>query len=358
MNFSILKKVFLAAVLLGGAPATVWSQDQWIDSILPPDHLLENLPWMGEEGKIESKGLFDFEDVRGVGQKDLVLIYRQSVPVNELDKPHNQTLIICFQDPKTQKYVKNFADEGGTIQWVKLVKDPTKKTPFLILQRDDLKGNQVLKGFVYTAGAVKQVLEAMAPQVFTKFVNGFQGTEIWASSKGLPKDKDDAEHVFSWDAGKALFGEVQTAGLAGWSGSSIMIPTTKVVEAKASPVASQATPVNVVKVSHPSKDGWWDEPLDPQAAFQKLKMELVPETVKKGQIVVLGQKANSFFTEVKKKGVAGAEFAGMRAGYYAAVASALLDKGNPKDAAYYLKIAASFQADNPDVVALKEKLKQ
>src|SRR6185295_8066592 len=104
--------------------------------------------------------------------------------------PHNQTLIICFYDVKQQKYVKNFEDEGGTIQWVRLVKDPNKKIPCLILQRDDLKGNQVLKGFAYTAGTVKQVLEAMAPQVFAKFVDGFQGTEIWASSKGLPKDKD------------------------------------------------------------------------------------------------------------------------------------------------------------------------
>ena len=65
-------------------------------------------------------------------QKDLVLIYRQSVPVNELDKPHNQTLIVCFFDLAQQKYVKNFEDEGGTIHWIKVVKDRIKRPMFLL----------------------------------------------------------------------------------------------------------------------------------------------------------------------------------------------------------------------------------
>ena len=46
----------------------------------------------------------------------------------------------------------------------------------------------------------------------------------------------------------------------------------------------------------------------------------------------------------------------LRASYYAAVASTLLDMGNKKDANYYLKTALSFQADNPDALAVKEKL--
>ncbi len=334
------------------------AQNQWIDSILPPDHLLENLPWMGDDGKVESKGLFDFEDIRGIGQKDLILIYRQSVPVNELDKPHNQTLVVCFYDSKTQKYVKNFEDEGGPIQWVKLLPGADKKSLTLILQRDDLKGNQVLKGFAFLGGGMKQVLDAMAPQVFAKFVTGSQGSEIWCSSKVSPKEKNDAEHVFSWDEAKSQYAEGKTSTAAGWTGSSISAPATVVVaETKPVKVVEAKPVVSEPKTTHPSKNGWWDEPLDAQAASSKLNTELAPQYIRKGQIAVLGQKARALFSELQKKKVDGKSINGMRAGYYAAVASTLLDMGNKKDAAYYLKIAFSFQADNPDAVALKEKMK-
>lgn len=352
MKVSNMKKMLLGSCLWAAAAGLGVAQNQWIDSILPPDHLLENLPWMGDDGKIDSKGLFDFEDIRGIGQKDLVLIYRQSVPVNEMDKPHNQTLIVCFYDPKQQKYIKSFEDEGGTIQWVNLVKDPQTKVPFLIVERDDLKGGQVLKGFSYLGGAMKPVLEAMAPQVFVKFTNGFQGPAILCSSKGVPKDTNGAEHVFAWDAAKSQFTEGKTNGTAGWTGSSITVPA--VAETKASPVTQAAV---VAPKGHPSKNGWWDEPIDLQTALTKLTTELAPELIKKGEIAVLGQKAKLFFAELQKKGTPAKEIAGARASYYAAVASAVLDKGDAKGAAYYLKLALQFQSDNPAALAVKEKIK-
>lgn len=243
--------------ILSGFAGLVRAQNQWMDSILPPDHLLENLPWMDDDGKIESKGLFDFEDIRGIGQKDLLLIYRQSAPVNELDKPHNQTLNVCFYNADQKKYEKSFQDEGGTIQWLKLVKTPDKKAPFLIFQRDDLKGGQNLKGFAFVDGAMKQVLDASAPQVFARF----DGSEIWCSSKEFAKDRNDAEHVLAWDDAKGQFAESTAApgGPAGWSGTSIAVA--EVVETKPATVA--AVPVEKqLKESHPSKNGWWDEPLE------------------------------------------------------------------------------------------------
>ncbi len=300
----------------------VAAQNQWIDSILPPDHLLENLPWMGEDGKVESKGLFDFEDMRSIGQKDLILIYRQSVPVNELDKPHNQTLVVCFYDSKLQRYVKNFEDEGGPIQWVKLLPGADKKNLTLMLQRDDLN------------------------------------SEIWCSSKNLPKEKADAEHVFSWDEAKSQYAEGKTSSTAGWTGASISVPVTiAAVEEKSGKSNETKAVVSAPKAGHPSKNGWWDDPLDAQAASVKLNTELTPRYIKKGQIAVLGQKARAFFGELQKKKVDGKSINGMRAGYYAAVASTLLDMGNKKDAMYYLKTAFSFQVDNPDALALKEKMK-
>ncbi|HUO58912.1 MAG TPA: hypothetical protein VMV05_12120 [bacterium] len=366
MKFSIARKIVWCFGILSGLASAVWAQNQWIDSILPPDHLLENLPWMGEDGKIESKGLFDFEDLRSSGQKDLILIYRQSVPVNELDKPHNQTLVVCFFDPKTQKYIKNFEDEGGTIQWVKLLSGPTDKKASLIMQRDDLKGNQVLKGFAYLNGGMKQVLEAVAPHVFVKFLGGPDGQQIACSSKEVPKDAESAEHVFSWNNLKDQFAEGKSPGMAGWTGASIEIPAAPVTEAKATPEVEQpdqtkpqtaAGSATQAKSSHPSKGGWWDEPIDLNAASTKLDTELVPNLIQKGQIAVLGQKAKAFFTAAQKQGIGAKEVNSARASYYAAVASAVLDSGDKKGANYYLKTALSFQADNQDALALKEKMK-
>ncbi len=352
MKFSNLKKVFLFLGVIGGLAGLARAQNQWMDSILPPDHLLENLPWMDDDGKIESKGLFDFEDIRGIGQKDLLLIYRQSAPVNELDKPHNQTLNVCFYNADQKKYEKSFQDEGGTIQWLKLLKTPEKKAPFLIFQRDDLKGGQNLKGFAYVGGVMKQVLDASAPQVFDRF----DGSEIWCSSKEFAKDRNDAEHVLAWDDTKSEFVEPKAAvaGAAGWTGTSIA--AAEVVAANSVTVA--AVPAEKpVKVSHPSKNGWWDEPLDAQAALTKLKTELVPDLIKKNQVAVLGQKAKAFFAELQKQKMSGKDINGLRSSYYAAVASTMLDMGSKKDAVYYLKTALSFQSDNADALVLKDKMK-
>jgi len=357
MKYSALRWGILALGLGLIVVGRSWAQNQWMDSVLPPDHLLENLSWLDDEGKVESKGLFDFEDIRGLGQKDLVLVYRQSVPVNELDKPHNQTFVICFYDPQQQKYVKSFQDEGGAIRWIKLVKDADQKTPFLFLQRDDLNGNQVLKGFAYIGGAMKQVLDASAAQVFVKFSSGFQGTQIFCSSKETPKDKDGAEHIFVWNEAKGHFAEDKPSGAVGWSGTSIEVATAPVVGAKAPAGEKPSSPVVAAKVSHPSANGWWNDPIDPRAETQRLKTDIVPGLIQKGQIAVLGQKAKAFFTELQKEGKTNADINPLRAIYYAAVASTLLDMGNKKDAAYYLKTAFSYQADNADALAVKAKLK-
>jgi hypothetical protein len=85
---------------------------------------------------------------------------------------------------------------------------------------------------------------------------------------------------------------------------------------------------------------------------------LVPQLIGKNQIAVLGQKANAFFKEAQKNGVKGKDFADMRSSYYTAVASSLLNAGRAKDAAYYLKIALSYQPDNAEALALKAKIGQ
>jgi hypothetical protein len=115
--------------------------------------------------------------------------------------------------------------------------------------------------------------------------------------------------------------------------------------------------VKAAVVPKKAANGWWDEPMDAQAALLKLKTEIVPDRIRNNKIIQLGQDAGAFFQEIHKSGIGGKEFASMRATYYAAVAQALLEKGAKKDAAFYLKTALSFQGDNPDALAIKEKLK-
>ena len=350
---AVLLGVGLGLLGAGFASAqTPVSQNQWKDELLPEDHLLENLPWVGDDGKVTDE-LLGYVDFRGNGHEDLLLIYRQNAPPEELDKPHNQTLKIGFYNSANGKYDKTFSDEGGVIHWIRTLNLPDKKVPILLFQRDDLKGNQVLKAFVYEDGQMKQVLDATAPQVFANI----QGLDIWCSSKAYPKDPNDAEHVLAWDSAKDQFLEAKSpaGGMAGWSGASIAVPEKPV---EASPVTEASNPpVKPTQASHPSKNGWWDEPLDPQASSAKLNTELVPALLKKGQIAVLGQKAKAFFNELQKQKTSAKDINSLRSGYYAAVASTLLDMGNKKDAAFYVKTALNFQSDNPDALAVKEKIK-
>jgi hypothetical protein len=339
-----LKLTLLVLLLVITSKAV--AQTELVNSILPPDHLLENIPWLGEDGKIESKGLFDFEDFRGLGQKDVVSIYRQSAPVSELDKPHNQTLSICFYDAYTQKYIKALQDEGGPIQWVRILNETDLKSPILVVLRDDLKGNQVIRGYACVNNQIRQVLDAQSPQVFAQFIDGDKNGYVLVSAKETPKDTDSADHVFMWDKAKNLFAENTYKGVGGWQGDSILQPTPTTI-----PQVAKALPV-----SHPSSTGWWDEPFDANKSFARLKSELVPQLIQKNQIAVLGQKANAFFKEAQKNGVKGKDFATMRSGYYTAVASALFDMKRNSDAAYYLKIALSYQSDNAEALALKAKL--
>lgn len=343
MKFSNIRIAFILLGLCFWARGTVGAQNDPMSSILPPDHLLEPAFWMNDDGKIEEGSLLNFENVRDLKEKDLVVIYRQSAPVSELDKPHNQTLVVGFYS--AGKYEMGLKDEGGPIHWLKLFKIPEKNNPVLVFQRDDLKGNQILKGFIYEDGKMKQVLDAAAPQVFARFM----GVGVWCSSKSFPKDEGEAEHELVWDGAKDAFMEpkVPAGGLAGWTGDSIAQ-----LKVESNPVTVAA----IKKPSHPSKTGWWDEPLDAAAASAKLNTELVPDLLKKGQIVVLGQKARAFFDELQKQKVPNKDINDLRSGYYAAVASTLLDMGNKKDASYYLKTALSFQADNADALAVKARL--
>jgi hypothetical protein len=84
---------------------------------------------------------------------------------------------------------------------------------------------------------------------------------------------------------------------------------------------------------------------------------MVPDEVQSGKIAILGKKANAFFAAAKSQGITGTALAKMRAGYYAAVASAVEGSKDPKDAGYYLNLALKLDPTNAKAVALKSQIK-
>ena len=144
-----MKPMIWGVLFLIGTFGRVWAQDTSLDELLPADHLLEDIPWLDDEGKVEIKGLFTFENIRSVDSKDLIMVYRQATAVGDMDQPHSQTLAICFYNPTQKKYEKAFLDEGGAIQWMRTITDSASKKEFLVVERSDLNGHQVLKAYAY-----------------------------------------------------------------------------------------------------------------------------------------------------------------------------------------------------------------
>jgi hypothetical protein len=115
------------------------------------------------------------------------------------------------------------------------------------------------------------------------------------------------------------------------------------------PIAS-STPAQV------SSDNWWSMPFDALASFEKLKTQMVPEMIGKGQMAALDKNATAFFNAAQKDGASEKDVMSLKAGYYAAVASEFFTRKQAEDAAIYLNTAFSIQADNVDALALKVKM--
>ncbi|MGH7739719.1 MAG: hypothetical protein ACREL1_06195 [bacterium] len=344
-----------------------WAQGTEMDSLLPPDHILEDVPWLGDDGKLVHKGLFSFVDLRSPNSKDLILIYRASDPTADLSKPHAQTLVVCFYNPTQKKYEKAYTEDGGQVQWVKVVPDDAAKKSFLFLDRLDAAGQQELKGYAFLDDAVQPVLQAQDSRVFVRFAPDAKGVEVLCSDKAVPSTAREAEHVFQWNAGKSLFEEDASSPADGWNGTSIAAAgsgavtaiTTPVVVA-ALPAAVSALPVEPIKVKAvPARDlskDWWGKPFDPASASAKLNNEIVPASVKAGQLAALGKRANDFFQACRDVKTDQSAVSKMRADYYTAVASAISDRGGRKAAAYYLGLALKIDPSNSNAADLKTKL--
>jgi hypothetical protein len=358
----MMKPMIWGVLFLIGTFGRVWAQDTSLDELLPADHLLEDIPWLDDEGKVEIKGLFTFENIRSVDSKDLIMVYRQATAVGDMDQPHSQTLAICFYNPTQKKYEKAFLDEGGAIQWMRTITDSASKKEFLVVERSDLNGHQVLKAYAYLNDDIQPVLAAQAAQIFADFPSDAAGAEILCSSRSAPQKVEDAEHVYTWNDKKSIFVDAPSSTASDWTVGAT--PTVEAV-AQAMPTASSEAPSVPATVaaavstvpSAKSSAGWWSEPIQPESDLAQLENQMVPDAVRSGQIAPLGKKANAFFAAARSQGITGSALAKMRAGYYAAVASAVAGSKDPKDAGYYLNLALKLDPTNAQAVALKSQIK-
>jgi hypothetical protein len=226
--------------------------------------------------------------------------------------------------------------------------------PFLFVLRDDLQGGQRLKAFMFQGDNLKQVLDAPGKRFHVRFQEGSGPLEVLSSSKEVPAGKKDAERSYRWDAGAGMFSGADpskpvVASAGKEKAPAGMPPAEKApqeIEIAASAGAPPAGPADMEPAASPA----------PKAAFAALKAE-IPGLIQKGQIAVVGQKAKTLFEGFQAEGVAADQVASMRSSYYATVASALLDGGNAKDAGYYLNLAHKLEPGNPDVTAVKERMK-
>ncbi len=399
--------VLTALVCLGAGTAR--AQNEWLDTILPANHLLEKLPVITVDGQEEPGGLFDFLDLNGDGKKDLMLAYRAPAAASELEKPHDQILAVCFYDPKGNHYVKLFEDVGGTLSAIRVLSQGTGQRKLFFVVRGAGSGVSVTRGFAVTQGKVVKLFELRTPPVYFNVVSVGNKVEAWVSSKKVPASKTEAEKAFAWNESKGAFlakdGEMlgdrvmeptstPTATLTATFTKTLTPTKTRVPPKKKATdtpvpeeptstptvvtVAQQTEPVvqppkkTVAKpvAKKPSQPGpgtassagaskalkWWDEPMVPSAAYAKLRDVLVPTRVKGGQMPLLGQQAKSFFAEMTRLGVNKQEFSDYRAGYYTAVAKTLHELDQDDQALYYLDLVLKNRPDYQEALDFKAVL--
>ena len=91
--------------------------------------------------------------------------------------------------------------------------------------------------------------------------------------------------------------------------------------------------------------------------YQTLINEVVTAMVKKGDAAALGKAQIAFFNRAAKLRVDKRNLTRMRSGYYLWVAKAFYDLRKLKDSEFYLKLALSYDPQNPWALALQSELK-
>ena len=399
----------LLVALLGLSPALTKAQNDWLDTLLPANHLLEKLPAVTVDGQDEAGGLFDFIDLNGDGKKDLLLAYRAQVSAENLDKPHDQTLAICFYDPKGGHYAKLFEEDGPAMKSIKVLTQSQGQRKILFVERTGDKGSVTTHGYAVLSGKILKLFELTTPPVFVNEVGNNGKVDIWISSKKVPATKAEAEKIFVWNDGQQAFvsktGEVlgdkvleptfTPTAIATATPTPTLIPTKTVtpVPKKPTPVPPKPTPTAaqvavapkataetgapVVATTEASVEkpvekpvavaptggktlkvsGWWGPEFELNSAFAKLKTEIVPTRVKENDIVKLGQQATAFFNQAQKMGVHGPDYSDLRAGYYTAVARAFKDSGKMAEAKNYLNMVLKGHPRFKEALDLKAEMK-
>lgn len=322
----------LAAPFLSASGAA--AQQEWIDAILPPNHLLVKLPLAGGGGEGD---LFTFADLSGDGNPDLVLAYRPAAALEDLKGPHRVTLAYCPFDRAKSRYTKAFDAEGPPVTAAWLIEASSGRPGLIVVKRGSGESAET-KGYLVRGASVETVLDLRGTAA-----SGTLRDEVWP-----PRWDAGGGTLFAFDPVKGAFIDAVGRSLARF-------------EPLAAPAASSAgaaaKPESVKPVSRGQAPGVPEG--EAGDAYRRLLSEKVPEAVAAGgDLSALGREAAAIFESLRAAGLRSGEYSDLRAGYYTAVAAALAGAGRQKEADEYLELVLKHRPDFQPAVELKKKWKE
>ncbi len=364
-----MKKAVLFMTMLFLMPAVrVSAQADWLDALLPANHILEKLPLVDDGGKPLPVGLFMFEDFNNDGRKDLLLAHREAVPTDRLDQPHPQALAVCLFDPARKSYKLSMQDEGGPLKWVRIMTHAKTNRRFLVLEREDWQAETSLRAYTLgSSGKMEKVLETQSPWSYANVDARGTGIEILYSGRSKPAAPSQAEAVFTWKESSLQFVDSKEVPFARRALLKQPTPTPMVVAAKptatpAPPATTAARPAAAQASAKPASTApsvagaWWPQPFSAPDAYAKLTEDLIPRRVKGNQLTPLGQEAKAFFDQLHAAGIGGDEYSDYRAGYLTVVATQLYGLGDKERGAYYLDLVLKYRPQYQPAIDLKAKV--
>jgi hypothetical protein len=383
------RTVAILSIILGAG--AVPARADWLDALLPANHILDKLPLVDEAGRPVPSGLFTFEDFNKDGRKDLLIAHREAVAADKLDQPHPQVVAVCFFDPARKGYSQVLQDEGGPLKGVRVLSDLATERRFLVLEREDWQAETSVRVYTLgTGGRMDRVLETQSPWSHANVVLREGKVEVLFSSRARPALAAQAEGVYAWSETDRRFADpngvpvskvallkepTATPVVVAVKPTATPVPTRAVVAAKPKiarpapkpavpepasvpPTAVVTSPPVVASSAAPAPlmaGAWWSQPFSAPAAYAKLRGELIPRRVKSNQLTPLGQEAKAFFDQLNATGIRGTGFSDYRAGYLTAVASELYGMGDRARGAYYLDLVLKYRPDFQEALDLKAR---
>lgn len=305
---------------LGGAVffsvfwASASAQQEWLDDLLPPGHLLVPLDVEG----LSERPLFYFKDFDGNRLSDLILAYCSAKALEQGDEPSIR-VAICLQSSGNEGYRKIFESTGGTVKKV-WVREQRSANPWIGIEREDQI--EILQVNGETA---RVVLHVRGKEAQGNLVEK-DGTWLWRSG----------EKVWTYDKNQKLF--------------------LGALEKQESKPSQEETPFSFeARRKSAEKPGELLEIQDVSQAFEWLLQKEVPFRVRRKELAVLGKTAGEIFERMREEKVPPRDFVIYRSRYYVEVARRLGEIGQREQGEYYLSLVLKGNPDFQPALDLKAR---